>query len=215
VTGTPDSTNLSVIQFNMKIVLATGNKGKLAEFQHLLESLPFDILPQSDFEVPEAVEDGLSFVENALIKARHASRLTDLPAIADDSGLEVDALNGAPGIYSSRFSGENATDRQNNLRLLSLLQEVPREQRTARFHCLLVFLRHAEDPTPLICQGTWEGLIGFTPEGDNGFGYDPLFYIPELGCSSAQLGKEEKNRISHRAKAMALLQERLVSLYNP
>jgi XTP/dITP diphosphohydrolase len=99
--------------------------------------------------------------------------------------------------------------------LLSLLQEVPREQRTARFHCLLVFLRHAEDPTPLICQGTWEGLIGFTPEGDNGFGYDPLFYIPELGCSSAQLGKEEKNRISHRAKAMALLQERLVSLYNP
>ena len=199
----------------MKIVLATGNKGKLAEFQHLLESLPFDILPQSDFEVPEAVEDGLSFVENALIKARHASRLTDLPAIADDSGLEVDALNGAPGIYSSRFSGENATDRQNNLRLLSLLQEVPREQRTARFHCLLVYLRHAEDPTPLICQGTWEGLIGFTPEGDNGFGYDPLFYIPELGCTSAQLGKEEKNRISHRAKAMALLQERLVSLYNP
>jgi len=199
----------------MKIVLATGNKGKLAEFQHLLESLPFDILPQSDFEVPEAVEDGLSFVENALIKARHASHLTDLPAIADDSGLEVDALNGAPGIYSSRFSGENATDRQNNLRLLSLLQEVPREQRTARFHCLLVFLRHAEDPTPLICQGTWEGLIGFTPEGDNGFGYDPLFYIPELDCSSAQLGKEEKNRISHRAKAMALLQERLVSLYNP
>ena len=199
----------------MKIVLATGNKGKLTEFQHLLELLPFDILPQSDFEIPEAVEDGLSFVENALIKARHASRLTDLPAIADDSGLEVDALNGAPGIYSSRFSGENATDQQNNLRLLSLLQEVPREQRTARFHCLLVFLRHAEDPTPLICQGTWEGLIGFTPEGDNGFGYDPLFYIPEMGCTSAQLGKEEKNRISHRAKAMALLQERLVSLYNP
>lgn len=199
----------------MKIVLATGNKGKLAEFQHLLESLPFDILPQSDFEVSEAIENGLSFVENALIKARHAAYLTDLPAIADDSGLEVDALNGAPGIYSSRFSGENATDEQNNLRLLSLLQEVPREQRTARFHCLLVFLRHAEDPTPLICQGTWEGLIGFTPEGDNGFGYDPLFYIPELGCTSAQLGKEEKNRISHRAKAMALLQERLVSLYNP
>ncbi|WP_438957626.1 RdgB/HAM1 family non-canonical purine NTP pyrophosphatase [Porticoccus sp.] len=199
----------------MKIVLATGNKGKLAEFQHLLESLPFNILPQSDFEIPEAVEDGLSFVENALIKARHAARLTDLPAIADDSGLEVDALNGAPGIYSSRFSGENATDQQNNLRLLSLLQEVPREQRTARFHCLLVFLRHAEDPTPLICQGTWEGLIGFAPEGDNGFGYDPLFYIPELCCTSAQLGKDEKNRISHRAKAMALLQERLVSLYNP
>ena len=192
----------------MKIVLATGNKGKLTEFQHLLELLPFDILPQSDFEIPEAVEDGLSFVENALIKARHASRLTDLPAIADDSGLEVDALNGAPGIYSSRFSGENATDQQNNLRLLSLLQEVPREQRTARFHCLLVYLRHAKDPTPLICQGTWEGLIGFTPEGDNGFGYDPLFYIPELDCTSAQLG------ISHRAKAMALLQERLVSLYN-
>ncbi|WP_438951880.1 XTP/dITP diphosphatase [Porticoccus sp.] len=195
----------------MKIVLATGNKGKLTEFQHLFESLPFDILPQSDFEVPEGIEDGLSFVENALIKARQASRFTGLPAIADDSGLEVDALNGAPGIYSARFSGENATDQQNNLRLLTLLQNVPREQRTARFHCLLVFLRHAEDPTPLICQGTWEGLIGVTPEGNNGFGYDPLFFIPELDCTSAQLGKDEKNRISHRAKAMALLREQLAS----
>lgn len=167
------------------------------------------VVPQSDFQVPVAVENGLSFVENAIIKARHAARLTGLPAIADDSGLEVDVLNGAPGIYSARFSGENATDDKNNLRLLSLLQEIPEEQRTARFQCLLVYMRHPEDPTPLICQGTWEGKIAFNAQGENGFGYDPLFYIPELGCSSAQLDKDEKNRISHRGKAMAQLLEKL------
>lgn len=189
----------------MKITLASGNKGKLAEFQQLLSGLDFDVVPQSKFNIPEAIEDGLSFVENAIIKARHAARLTGLPAIADDSGLEVDILNGAPGIYSARFSGENATDDKNNLRLLSLLQDIPEEQRTARFQCLLVYLRHPEDPTPLICQGTWEGRIAFKPEGDNGFGYDPLFYIPELDCSSAQLDKVQKNKISHRGKAMAQL----------
>ncbi|WP_461517529.1 XTP/dITP diphosphatase [Porticoccus sp.] len=193
----------------MKVVLATGNKGKLAEFQQLLAGLDMTVVPQSDFQVPDAVENGLSFVENAIIKARHAARLTGLPAIADDSGLEVDVLNGAPGIYSARFSGENATDEKNNLRLLSLLQEIPEEQRTARFQCLLVYMRHPEDPTPLICQGTWEGKIAFTAQGENGFGYDPLFYIPELGCSSAQLDKDEKNRISHRGKAMAQLLEKL------
>lgn len=193
----------------MKVVLATGNKGKLAEFQQLLAGLDMTVVPQSDFQVPDAEENGLSFVENAIIKARHAARLTGLPAIADDSGLEVDVLNGAPGIYSARFSGENATDEKNNLRLLSLLQEIPEEQRTARFQCLLVYMRHPEDPTPLICQGTWEGKIAFIAQGENGFGYDPLFYIPELGCSSAQLNKDEKNRISHRGKAMAQLLEKL------
>lgn len=193
----------------MKVVLATGNKGKLNEFQQLLAGLDMTVVPQSEFQVPDAEETGLSFVENAIIKARHASRLSGLPAIADDSGLEVDALNGAPGIYSARFSGENANDEKNNLRLLSLLQDVPEEQRSARFQCLLVFLRHPEDPTPLICQGTWEGRIAFAPQGENGFGYDPLFYVPELGCTSAQLDKAAKNRISHRGKAMALLLEKL------
>ncbi|MEH6466688.1 MAG: RdgB/HAM1 family non-canonical purine NTP pyrophosphatase [Porticoccus sp.] len=189
----------------MKVTLASGNKGKLAEFQQLLVGLHFDVVPQSDFNIPEAIENGLSFVENALIKARHAARLTGLPAIADDSGLEVDALNGAPGIYSSRFSGEHATDEKNNLRLLSLLQDIPETERTARFQCLLVYLRHPEDPTPLICQGTWEGRIAFASEGTHGFGYDPLFYIPELSCTSAQLDKAQKNKISHRGKAMAQL----------
>lgn len=193
----------------MKVVLATGNKGKLTEFRQLLAGLDMDVVPQSDFDIPDAIEDGMSFVENAIIKARHAAKLTGLPAIADDSGLEVDMLNGAPGIYSARFSGENATDEKNNLRLLSLLQEIPEEQRTARFQCLLVMMRHAEDPTPLICQGTWEGRISFAPQGDNGFGYDPLFLIPELGLTSAQLEKTEKNRISHRGQAMGLLLEKL------
>lgn len=193
----------------MKVVLASGNKGKLAEFQQLLSGINFDVVPQSDFQIPEAIENGLSFVENALIKARHASRLTGLPAIADDSGLEVDVLNGAPGIYSSRFSGENATDDKNNLRLLSQLQDTPQAERTARFQCLLVYLRHPEDPTPLICQGTWEGYIVSSAEGTNGFGYDPLFYLPELGCTSAQLDKAQKNTISHRGKAMAELLKQL------
>jgi XTP/dITP diphosphohydrolase len=193
----------------MKITLASGNKGKLEEFQQLLSGLDFDVVPQSSFNIPEAIEDGLSFVENAIIKARHASRLTGLPAIADDSGLEVDALNGAPGIYSARFSGENATDDKNNLQLLSLLQDIPEAERTARFQCLLVYLRHPEDPTPLICQGTWEGRIAFNADGENGFGYDPLFYIPELSCTSAQLDKEQKNKLSHRGKAMAELLKQL------
>jgi len=189
--------------------VASSNKGKLAEFQQLLSGLNFDVAPQSEFQVPDAIENGLSFVENAIIKARHASKLTGLPAIADDSGLEVDFLNGAPGIYSSRFSGENATDEKNNQRLLSLLQEVEENERTARFQCLLVYMRHPEDPTPIICQGTWEGLITLNPEGDNGFGYDPLFFIPEFNCTSAQLEKTQKNKISHRGKAMAQLLKRL------
>ncbi len=193
----------------MKVTLASSNKGKLAEFQQLLSGLNFDVVPQSEFQVPDAIENGLSFVENAIIKARHASKLTGLPAIADDSGLEVDILNGAPGIYSSRFSGENATDEKNNQRLLSLLQEAEENERTGRFQCLLVYMRRPEDPTPIICQGTWEGLITLSPEGESGFGYDPLFYIPEFGCTSAQLEKTQKNKVSHRGKAMAQLLEKL------
>lgn len=188
-----------------KIVLASGNPGKLQEFQQLLGSCGFEVLPQSDFDVPEAIESGLSFVENAIIKARNASAHTGLAAIADDSGLEVDALQGKPGIYSARYAGPDANDKDNNRKLLLELQTVEEVNRTARFQCVLVFMRHPEDPTPLICQGSWEGNILAEASGDNGFGYDPLFYVPEKHCSSAQLPPEIKNAISHRGKAMAAL----------
>ena len=192
-----------------KTVLASSNAGKLKEFQQLLNRSGFEVLPQSVFDVPDAIEDGLSFVENALIKARHASTLTGLPAIADDSGLEVDALDGRPGIYSARFAGEHARDSDNNDKLLAELEDIQSAERTARFQCLLVFIRHPNDPTPIICQGTWEGRILFEPQGNNGFGYDPLFWITEQGCSSAELDPALKNRISHRGKAMQLLLERI------
>ena len=194
------------------IVLATNNRGKVAELQRLLIDTPYRIKAQAEFDIPDAEETGLSFVENAIIKARHASRLSKLPAIADDSGLEVDFLNGAPGIYSARFAGPAASDADNNHKLLNRLQGLPREQRTARFQCLLVYMRHAEDPTPLICQGSWEGEILTEAQGDNGFGYDPLFYIPECGRTSAQLSPEEKSQHSHRAQAMACLLEKLPRL---
>ncbi|MFA7554569.1 MAG: XTP/dITP diphosphatase [Spongiibacteraceae bacterium] len=188
-----------------KIVLASGNRGKLKEFQQLLKSCGFEVVPQSDFDVPEAAETGLSFVENAILKARNAAQYTGLPAIADDSGLEVDALNGQPGIYSSRYAGVDASDDENNRKLLHELSDVPAEQRSARFQCLLAYVRHATDPTPLIFQGTWEGQILFTPQGNNGFGYDPLFYIAEHGCSSAELTPALKNNLSHRGQAFAQL----------
>lgn len=188
-----------------QIVLASGNKGKLAEFNQVLGSLGVEVVPQSQFDVPDADETGLSFVENAIIKARHACRLTGLAALADDSGLEVDALNGAPGIYSARFAGPNATDADNNQKLLEMLTGTSPEQRSARFRCVLVFMRHAEDPTPLICQGSWEGQILPLPQGDNGFGYDPLFLVPGLDIASAQLPPEQKNKISHRGKAVQQL----------
>ncbi len=187
------------------VVLASNNAGKLREFQELLAPANINLLAQGDFHVPEVRETGLSFVENAILKARHASRLTQLPAIADDSGLEVDFLHGAPGIYSARFAGPQANDDDNNARLLDLLNTVPDEQRTARFQCLLVYLRHPLDPTPLICQGTWDGRILTRPQGNNGFGYDPLFFVAERDCSSAELSPAEKNRLSHRGKAMACL----------
>jgi XTP/dITP diphosphohydrolase len=187
----------------LTVVLASGNPGKLRELGQVLAPLGLALQPQSRYGVPEVEESGLSFVENAIIKARAAAQHSGLPAIADDSGLEVDALNGAPGIHSARYSG--AGDAANNARLLRELGDTPHEQRTARFQCVLVYMRHALDPTPLVSQASWEGFVLFEPAGEHGFGYDPLFYLPEHRCSSAQLAPELKNRISHRAKASALL----------
>ncbi len=188
----------------MKIVLASNNAKKLKEMQTLLEPLQVTLITQATLDVPEAEETGLTFVENALIKARHASALTGLPAIADDSGLAVDCLNGAPGIYSARYAGENAKDAENNAKLLAAIknQSTPI---TARYYCAIVYLRSAQDPTPLITQGSWEGEIIQQPQGDGGFGYDPLFYLPHLNCTAAQLTAEKKAQLSHRGKALAEL----------
>ena len=188
-----------------KVVLASSNAGKLREINQLIGGLDMEAVPQSDFDVPDADETGLTFVENAILKARHAAQLTGLPAIADDSGLEVDALNGAPGIYSSRFAGVDASDADNLQKLLVELKTVPEEQRTARFQCLMVFMAHDEDPTPLICQGSWEGRILCAPQGENGFGYDPVFWVPGERCTSAELSAELKNRLSHRGQALQKL----------
>jgi non-canonical purine NTP pyrophosphatase (RdgB/HAM1 family) len=188
-----------------KLVLASSNQGKLREINQLIGGLGLTVLPQSDFDVPDADETGLSFVENAILKARHAAQLTGLPALADDSGLEVDALNGAPGIYSARFAGPGATDADNLQKLLVDLADVPEAQRTARFQCLMVYMAHAEDPTPLICQGSWEGRILLAPQGKNGFGYDPVFWVPSEQCASAELVPEVKNRLSHRGQALQKL----------
>ena len=195
-----------------KIVLASGNQGKLREFQDLLGGCGFAVVPQSDFFSESAAETGLTFVENAIIKARYACAKTGLPALADDSGIEVDALNGRPGIYSARYAGEAAQDADNNAKLLQELTGIPSEKRTARYHAVLAFMRHAEDPTPILCHGTWEGIILQEPRGQGGFGYDPLFFVPSHGCASAELAKEEKNRISHRAKAMQELLQKLSAL---
>ena len=189
------------------VVLASGNAGKLRELAGILAPLGLQLRSQAEFAVPEVEETGLSFVENAILKARAAAQYSGHPAIADDSGLEVDFLNGAPGIHSARYSG--AGDAANNAKLLAALRELPPEQRGARFQCALVYLRHALDPMPLVCQASWEGRILDAPRGDNGFGYDPLFYVPEYQCSSAELPAELKNRISHRARASALLLEAL------
>lgn len=188
-----------------QIVLASNNAGKVREINQLLASQQIKVVAQKEFAIPDAIEDGLSFVENAIKKARHAARLSGLAAIADDSGIEVDALNGAPGIYSARFAGEGASDQANLEKLLLALKDVPDEQRTARFQCLLVYMRHAEDPTPIICQGTWEGVILRQPAGDNGFGYDPVFHVPTHACSSAELPPEVKNSLSHRGQALQKL----------
>ena len=192
-----------------KIVLASNNKGKVREFGEMLSTINMEVLPQANFNIEDADETGLTFVENAIIKARHASAIAGLPAIADDSGLEVDYLDGAPGIYSARYSGEGATDEKNLLKLLDALKDVPEEKRTARFQCVLVYMRHAKDPTPIICQGSWEGIITTEPQGENGFGYDPIFYVPEYKCTSALLKSEQKNKLSHRGIALAALLKKL------
>ncbi len=189
------------------VVLASGNAGKLRELGEILAPLNVMLKPQSQFKVPEVEETGFTFVENAIIKARAAAQHTGLPSIADDSGIEVDHLNGAPGIYSARYSGDG--DEANNARLLQELGDTPEEQRGARFQCVLVYMRHALDPTPVICQASWEGFILFESRGDDGFGYDPLFFLPEYQCSSAQLPAAIKNRVSHRSKASSLLFEAL------
>lgn len=191
------------------LVIATGNAGKLKEIQQILAPFQWQVRSQKEFAISDADETGLSFVENAILKARHACAHTGLPALADDSGLEVDALQGAPGIYSARYSGTDATDTRNNQKLLESLRDVPEAQRTARFQCVMVMMRHAADPTPLICQGTWEGHIVLAPSGDNGFGYDPLFWVESHGCTSAQLDAATKNRLSHRAQALLKLADAL------
>ncbi|MBT8123041.1 MAG: XTP/dITP diphosphatase [Gammaproteobacteria bacterium] len=191
------------------IVLASSNKGKVREFNQLLATLDITVRPQGDFNVEDAEETGLTFVENAILKARNAARHTGLPAIADDSGLEVDALNGAPGIYSARYAGPGASDQANLEKLLADLRDIPETDRTARFQCVLVYMRHTNDPTPLICQGTWEGRILTAPRGDNGFGYDPVFFVPTHDCSSAELPADVKNSLSHRGQALRQLADAL------
>ena len=197
-----------------KIVLATGNQGKVKELAYLLKDQAIEIVPQCDFNVPEIAETGTTFVENAIIKARHAAKITGLPAIADDSGLEVDALNGAPGVYSARYAADTAidgepSDNDNTHKLLNALVDTPNEQRTARFHCVLVYMKHENDPTPIICHGVWQGSITKEKHGEQGFGYDPVFWQDDLQMTSAQLPRDLKNKLSHRGKALIQLVDKL------
>ena len=185
-----------------KIILATNNAGKIAEIQAAFKSLPIEIIPQSQLHLEEASETACTFIENALLKARHAAAQSGLPAIADDSGLMVDALNNAPGIYSARYAGPKANPQRNIEKLLAQLKEVPVEKRDAQFCCVLVYLEHAEDPCPFVCQGFWKGRILFEPQGTNGFGYDPIFYVPSEDCSAAELSFALKNQLSHRGMAL-------------
>lgn len=193
----------------MKVVLASLNPGKVAEFQALLAPLAIHLIPQSSLGIPEVEETGRTFIENALIKARHASRIAKMPALADDSGLAIAALNGAPGIYSARYAGKNAQAEDNIQKVLSELQQVPDEKRQASFHCALVFLLNELDPIPLVCDGVWKGKILFAPQGSDGFGYDPIFYVPSEKKSAAELPKILKNKISHRGLALQQLIKQL------
>ncbi|WP_213715364.1 XTP/dITP diphosphatase [Cedecea lapagei] len=190
-----------------KVVLATGNAGKVRELANLLADFGFDVVAQTELNVESVEETGLTFIENAILKARHAAKVTGLPALADDSGLAVDALGGAPGIYSARYAGEDASDRQNLDKLLEALKDVPDDKRQAQFHCVLVYMRHAEDPTPLVFHGSWPGVITHAPAGQGGFGYDPIFYVPSEGKTAAELTRDEKSAISHRGQALKLLLE--------
>lgn len=195
-----------------EMLFASGNQGKVNELQELLSPFGFNVVPQKAYNVDEVPETGTTFVENAIIKARHASKVTGLQCIADDSGLEVAALNGAPGIYSSRFAGPDATDGTNIDKLLSALEGQPISNRAARFVCVLVFMRHADDPCPIICEGYWEGVIAEHRSGDNGFGYDPVFFQPQLNKTAAQLTPEEKHGLSHRGQALRKLVEKFQQL---
>lgn len=190
-----------------KVVLATGNAGKVRELADLLADFGFDVVAQTELNVESVEETGLTFIENAILKARHAAKVTGLPALADDSGLAVDALGGAPGIYSARYAGEDASDQQNLEKLLAALKDVPDEKRQAQFHCVLVYMRHAEDPTPLVFHGSWPGVITHAPAGQGGFGYDPIFFVPSEGKTAAELTRDEKSAISHRGQALKLLLE--------
>jgi len=192
-----------------KLVLASGNEGKLRELSHMLEPLHIGVLSQAEYDIQPVEETGLTFVENALLKAREAARVSGLPALGDDSGLVVDALEGRPGIYSARFAGDDATDAANNDKLLAELAELPMERRSGHFHCCLVLVRQEKDPAPILAEGIWHGHILEAPRGESGFGYDPLFYDKRLGASAAELPMEEKARVSHRGKALAALIERL------
>jgi len=191
-----------------KIILASNNKGKIAEFNTMLDGI-YQVVSMSDMQVKEVPETGLTFVENALIKARNASEQSGLPALSDDSGIVVDALNGEPGIYSARYAGNHGDDEANTQKLLDKMEDVADGKRTARFWCAIVFVEHANDPTPIIIQRGWEGEILRKKAGDNGFGYDPIFYVPTHGCASAELSPEIKNSISHRGKALVALLEEL------
>ena len=191
------------------LVLATNNQGKLRELTEILQPLNYNVRSQADWQVSDAEENGLTFVENALIKARHASKITGQPCIADDSGLVVDALDGAPGIYSARYAGQHGDDDANIQHLLSQMHGLQGEQRRAKFVCCLVYLRHADDPLPVICLGQWAGQILTEPQGEGGFGYDPVFFVEQFGCTAAQMDKADKNRVSHRGQALQALLSQL------
>lgn len=194
---------------NQQLVLASSNQGKLKEFTQFFathfKSQHIEVMPQSNFAMSDAKETGLSFIENAIIKARHGAAHTGLPTLADDSGLSVKALKGAPGIYSARFAGEHASDADNIKQLLSALKDLPEAQREAEFHCVLAYMRHAQDPNPQLFIGTWQGRIVTAPKGHHGFGYDPIFYCPKAQCTAAELSPEQKQALSHRGKALALM----------
>jgi XTP/dITP diphosphohydrolase len=192
-------------RFFVQIVLASSNSGKIFEIQQLLSPFAVQIIPQTQLGVADIEEVGLTFVENAILKARNAAAHTHLPAIADDSGLEVDKLQGAPGVFSARYAGKNATNETRIEKLLTALKDVPLKQRQARFQSVIVYLKHPQDPSPIICQGTWEGEILLDPQGNQGFGYDPIFYVPQYRCSAAELPLEVKNQISHRSQALRQL----------
>lgn len=197
-----------------KVLFASNNLGKIREVRQILAEHGLTVISQSEYGVTDAEETGLTFIENAIIKARHAARLSMLPALADDSGLEVDALNGSPGVFSARYAGIGASDADNNAKLIKALECVPQSSRTARFRCVMAYLQHADDPSPVIAEGIWEGLVLDGPRGSGGFGYDPYFFVPEQGCTSGELSSEIKNRLSHRGQALRRMAAELMRLHS-